>query len=214
MTQFAAIAGAGLQAGGQLYSAFEARRLARYNAKVERAEAESEALSLQNVAAQEERLALMLDDEITFTREVSAFEAARLDERLEREEGATIAAIGASGLAFEGSPQVVLDEQARQAEVARLTLSFREALQVRSLEEQKRQRQFAAESARFQAGERLRIGRQRGRTQEFVGEQVFRGGILSAGASAAKLATFLRGGSGNAGVARPRPAQGLGALPQ
>lgn len=214
MPIFGAIAGAGtgLQVLGRVLGAIQARRLGRFNAKVARANATSDAFALENQALQEERLADMLDDEMAFVEEVTAFDLDRIDEQLAREEGRARAIIGASGVAFEGSPQAVLEENARQGQIQRLARQFQGTLQIRALTEEQTQRRFRANLARFGASERLRIGRQQSGLARFIGNQQFTAGLLGAAGTGLRGASLLapRGGSTITSGASSAPADTAG----
>ena len=111
---------------------------------------------------------------------VRAFESERLDEDLEREEGRIVSRIAKSGIAFDGSPQAILEETARQGSMEQMALNFRAEQQKRQVREQQRQLRFGADTARFQARQRLRIGQQEADSAKFVGQSQQTGEIIGA----------------------------------
>lgn len=190
-------AGIGLQIGSSLMGAIEARRIGKYNARVAEANAQQEAYNILNEAQQQERIANMIGGEIDVLQEIAAFNEARLTETLKRQEGRLVAMVGASGLAFEGSPVAALEESARQGHIQILTQRYQTLLQTRALQEEQTQRRYAATLARFQAGNRLRLGAQRSTLIRAGAQQQFTAGILNALGVGIK-GTSILGKSGSA----------------
>lgn len=183
--------GTGLQLIGTIYSAVQAQQMGRYNAQVAQANAQQEAFSLLNEAQQRERLAGMLDEEAAFIASMQAFQQAQLNDALMRQEGETVAQIGASGVGFRGSPIAVLEENARQGQIQALLLKQQAALQTRAVREEQTQQRYAAALARFGATERLRLGTQQAGMARYEGQQQMASSILQgAGALATGVGRY------------------------
>lgn len=178
-------AGTGLQIGASIMAALEAKRIGKYNAKVARANAQQEAYNALNEAAQQERIATIIGQEIDTLQEIQAFNEMRLSETLQRQEGRLRAMVGASGLAFEGSPVAALEESARQGHIQVLTQRYQTLRETRALQEEQTQRKYAATLARFYAGDRIRLGNQRATLIKAGAQQQFTAGLLSAAGQAA-----------------------------
>lgn len=155
---YTSAAGSMVQAAGQIYSAIQAQALGQYSAAAAKANAQADAYRLEIEAAQQERLALIAEQEQALVAEAAAFREARMREQFARLEGTARARIGASGVAFTGSPLYVLEESARQQDMAVLVSQYETKLQQRALGEQRTQHLYAAELARYGMGERLRVG--------------------------------------------------------
>lgn len=164
-------AGSWVQSFGSAVAARTALELGKYNAKVAKANAERDRLAAENEAQQQERLVVSLQDDIVLSQQSAAWNTQRLEDALLKQEGQARAVVGASGLAFEGSPLAVLEENARQGEIKKLVLNFQAKLQQRAIGEQITQRQYAAELARFGGAERVRLGGQQAALARFAAKE-------------------------------------------
>lgn len=160
MGTYASAAGTVVQTAGQVYSAIQAQALGQYNAAAAKATAQSQAYQLEIESSQQERLADIAIQEQGLVAEAAAFREARLQEQFARLEGTARARIGASGVAFAGSPLYVMEESARQQTMAVLVSQYETKLQQRALGEAITQHRYAAELARYGVSERLRVGGQ------------------------------------------------------
>lgn len=164
-------AGSWVQSFGSAVAARTALALGKYNAKVAKANAERDRLAAENEAQQQERLAVALQDDLALSQQAAVWNTQQLEEAFLKQEGAARAVIGASGLAFEGSPLAVLEENARQGEIKKLVSNFQAKLQQRALGEQITQRRYAAELARFGGAERVRLGGQQAALARFASRE-------------------------------------------
>lgn len=153
-------AGTGAQLGGTIFQALEAGRIGKYNQRIARANAQQQAYSDLNEAQQHDRLAAMLLDELDVVEASTTFTLSAVRERAEHEQGMAQALLGASGLAFTGSPLAVLDAGRHKAAEEALAVRYQGQLQLRAVREQETQERYAATLARFGSGERLRLGNQ------------------------------------------------------
>jgi hypothetical protein len=186
MGTYANAAGSVVQAAGQIYSAIQAQALGRYNEAAAKANAQADAYRLEIEAAQQERLALIAEQEQALVAEAAAFREARMQEQFARLEGAARARIGASGVAFAGSPLYVMEESARQSQMALLVSQYETRLQQRALQEAKTQHLYAAELARYGMGERLRVGGQQATLAGFTAGNQASANLLGAAGSLAE----------------------------
>lgn len=160
MGTYSSAAGSVVQTAGQIFSAIQAQALGQYNAAAAKATAQADAYRLEIDAAQQERLAVIAEQEAVLAAEAGAFREARMQEQFARVESAARARVGASGITQTGSPLYVLEESARQSEMAVLVSQYQTKLQQRALGETQTQHLYAAELARYGVSERLRVGGQ------------------------------------------------------
>ena len=186
---YASAAGATVQVIGQIYAAMQAAKMGEYNEAVARANAQAQAYQQEINAAQQERLADIAQQDILISQEAAAFREARIRDQAAQLEGSLVARIGASGLVASGSPLYVLEENARQAEMAVLVSNYQARLEQRALREEVVQHNYAALLSNFAAGERLRVGGQQAEMARYDAGQTASAGILGATGSA------IRGGS-------------------
>ena len=189
---YASAFGSVVQAAGQVYAAIQAQQLGTYNEAAARANAQAEAYKLQIDAAQQERLAVIAQQEMGLVEEAAAFREARMQEQFARLEGTARARIGASGVAFSGSPLYVLEESARQSQMALLVSQYETKLQQRALQEAVTQHKYGAELARYGVGERLRVGAQAATLAGFTAGSQASANLFGAAGSVAKGAAQYR----------------------
>lgn len=181
---YASAAGSVMQVVGQIYSAMQAARMGEYNAAVAQANAQGQAYQFEIDALQQERLAAIAEQDILLSQEAAAFREAQLRQQAERIEGQATARYAASGVAVTtGSPLYVLDENARQAEMAVLVSNYTASLEQRALREEVTQHTYGATLARFGARERLRIGSDQAGLAQYEGQSAATAGYLGASGS-------------------------------
>lgn len=168
------------QIAGGIMQALQAKSLGRYNARVAEYNAQAEAWALEIEAQQHERLAQLSEYDLLISAAAANYRDRQILTEARRLEGTARARIGASGLAFTGSPLAVLEANAREAEEARLVSRYQASLEQRAIREDITQREYAAALARYGMGERLRLGRQESALASWQADIAGRQGMITA----------------------------------
>lgn len=175
------VASAAASAYQQIQAGAAANQAAQMNANIVKRNAEIQEAEAEIVARQEEANAAASRQDAAYLDELMTYEMARLGERASARQASMRAAIGASGVGFEGSPRDILDEDERQLGIEASLVRFRTESEQRALRMEAAQSEFAARQARETGRFALAAGRNRRRLQQFAGQQALRESYWNAG---------------------------------
>jgi hypothetical protein len=168
---YASAFGTVLSTVGSLMAARSAKRAASYNAQVISRNAQSQADALEMEAAQRDRNAAIILQDIFLSRQAQEQQEQTQRDQQEYIAGQTQAIIGASGLLMRGSPLAVYEANLQHSERQILAGRYKADLQERALRDQATMEGYAADVARYGAGERLRVGAGQARLAQYSGSQ-------------------------------------------
>lgn len=165
---------------GTIQAAKAAQSAAKYNAKVAENNAKRDQLAAEVEAQQQERLALLAEEDIRISQQSQAFRERRQREQQARVLGLSRAVVGASGLQLTGSPLATYENTVRQTEYDILVGRYEARLRERAFGEEATQRRYGAEIKRYEGREGLRVGRVQAGLLRSAGNQAAAAGYIQA----------------------------------
>lgn len=154
---------------------------------------------LENQAQQAEIIAQMAEQDAALARQATAFNVRQQRTAFAMAQGTTRAAIGASGVSFEGTPMSILAEQAYQAGLEIWKTQFTGQLAERSASARAQEARFQAEMFRYGGRRALVVGEQQAKLMKWAGKAAMTASYIKVAGSVLSSMGAGMGGMGGGG---------------
>lgn len=172
------MAGTAAQIAGTVQQGVTAQHVAGYNATVARTNAEAERQAAEAEATQFDYSAAIAEQDAQIAEAAAAFRVRQSTILSARRQGMARALIGASGVTMQGSPLMVLLDNAHEAEIERQLQQYQGQLQALAKRREAQQLAYSAEVRRVTGQRQVVAGEQQALLQQYSGDAVLTGSVL------------------------------------